>query len=78
MEGFEPTASSFLSQPSTTDITYRYYKNLARVSGIEPEPRSSEDLALPLCYTPSILLKWSEWQDSNLRHLAPKASGLPD
>ena len=44
--------------------------------GIEPTTSAWKAEVLPLNYTR--IKKWSEWQDSNLRHPAPKAGALPN
>ena len=43
--------------------------------GIEPTTTAWKAEVLPLNYT---RIAWSEWQDSNLRHPAPKAGALPN
>ena len=48
---------------------------LERAMGIEPTTSAWKAEVLPLNYTRK---KWSEWQDSNLRHPAPKAGALPN
>ena len=44
--------------------------------GVEPTTSAWKAEVLPLNYTR--IKKWSEWQDSNLRHPAPKAGALPN
>ena len=44
--------------------------------GIEPTTSAWKAEVLPLNYTRK--KTWSEWQDSNLRHPAPKAGALPN
>ena len=44
--------------------------------GIEPTTSAWKAEVLPLNYTRKKI--WSEWQDLNLRHPAPKAGALPN
>lgn len=48
---------------------------MERAMGIEPTTSAWKAEVLPLNYTRKV---WSEWQDSNLRHPAPKAGALPN
>ena len=77
--------------PSLKDI-YDIFQSNGRSSwpsvrsGIEEHPRGSPSnttsyaviglLAVTVPWLPRIFSYWSGWQDSNLRHLAPKASTL--
>ncbi len=46
---------------------------MAGEHGFEPRLPESKSGVLPLDDSP---MNWSEWQDSNLRHPAPKAGGM--
>ena len=50
--------------------------DLERAMGIEPTTSAWKAEVLPLNYTRKKI--WSEWQDLNLRHPAPKAGALPN
>ena len=57
---------------------------MVRPAGLEPATiRLEGGCSIQLSYGRVLdlivtVFKWSEWRDSNPRHLAPKASALPD
>src|SRR3982750_4082546 len=84
--GFEPTTTGITIRDSTAELQppSRLAENrvVARPTGFEPvtpglEGRCSIQMSYGRSSNPT-LNSGSGWRDSNPRHLAPKASALPD